>query len=131
MHLVSLRPELEGLIVPSKFYGVCAAGRPTIFIGDGDGEVARLIARHQCGRTVAAGDGAALGQIIHELAADCTLCRLMGRRARQAFEGEFDRSIAVGRWEELLVEVGAGPAPQAQAGGGRQEASPLSARKAR
>src|SRR5262245_8867122 len=36
VHLVSLRPELEGLIVPSKFYGICAAGRPTLFIGDGD-----------------------------------------------------------------------------------------------
>ena len=34
VHLVSLRPELEGLIVPSKFYGIAAAGRPAIFIGD-------------------------------------------------------------------------------------------------
>ena len=33
VHLVSLNPNLEGLIVPSKFYGIAAAGRPTIFIG--------------------------------------------------------------------------------------------------
>lgn len=25
VHLVSLKPDLEGLIVPSKFYGICAA----------------------------------------------------------------------------------------------------------
>ena len=31
VHLVSLNPKLEGLIVPSKFYGIAAAGRPTIF----------------------------------------------------------------------------------------------------
>jgi glycosyltransferase involved in cell wall biosynthesis len=33
VHLVCLRPDLEGAVVPSKFYGVAAAGRPTIFIG--------------------------------------------------------------------------------------------------
>ena len=52
VHLVSLRPELEGLIVPSKFYGIAAAGRPTIFIGDLDGEIARLISKYECGLTV-------------------------------------------------------------------------------
>jgi colanic acid biosynthesis glycosyl transferase WcaI len=44
VHLVSLKPELEGLIVPSKFYSVLAAGRPVLFVGDpkaGDGEANR------------------------------------------------------------------------------------------
>ena len=49
VHLISLKPELEGLIVPSKFYGVLAAGRPVIFIGDNAGELARIIKREQCG----------------------------------------------------------------------------------
>ena len=30
VHLMSLDPALEGLIVPSKFYGIAAAGRPKI-----------------------------------------------------------------------------------------------------
>src|SRR5690606_3131947 len=30
VHIVSLLPSLEHCIVPSKFYGVLAAGRPTI-----------------------------------------------------------------------------------------------------
>ncbi len=33
-HFVSLLPALEGLIVPSKLYGILAAGRPVVFIGD-------------------------------------------------------------------------------------------------
>ena len=33
VHLTILRPEMEGLIVPSKFYGILAAGKPQIFIG--------------------------------------------------------------------------------------------------
>ena len=105
VHLVSLRPELEGLIVPSKFYGVAAAGRPTVFIGDEDGEIARLIAQHKCGQTVAAGDGEALARTILDLAGNPDLCRWMGQRARRAFEAELDKPLALARWERLLREV--------------------------
>jgi glycosyltransferase involved in cell wall biosynthesis len=105
VHLVSLRPELEGLIVPSKFYGICAAGRPTLFIGDGDGEIAGLIGRHDCGRSVCMGDGAKLAQTILELATDPAACRRMGQRARHAFDAEFAPSIAMARWDELLLEA--------------------------
>jgi glycosyltransferase involved in cell wall biosynthesis len=102
VHLVSLKPELEGLIVPSKFYGIAAAGRPTIFIGDRDGEIARLLARYDCGRTVAMGDGAALTRTILELASDRAKCQRMGERARRAFEAEFSKAIAVTKWRSLL-----------------------------
>ena len=103
VHLVSLRPELEGLIVPSKFYGICAAGRPTLFVGDQDGEIARLIARYGCGRSIAAGDGEGLAQVIVELIGNASERRRMGEAARRALEEEFDKSIAVTRWEKLLV----------------------------
>jgi hypothetical protein len=33
VHLISLRPSLEGLMVPSKFYGIAAAGRPVLYLG--------------------------------------------------------------------------------------------------
>jgi glycosyltransferase involved in cell wall biosynthesis len=105
VHLVSLRPALEGLIVPSKFYGVAAAGRPAIFIGDEEGEIARLIAHYKCGLTVAMGNGAALARAILDLAANPDLRRWMGQHARQAFDAEFDKPIALTRWESLLREV--------------------------
>jgi colanic acid biosynthesis glycosyl transferase WcaI len=115
VHLVSLRPELEGLIVPSKFYGIAAAGRPTIFIGDKEGEIARLIARHECGRTVAVGDGAGLARTILDLAADPVGCLRMGEHARRTFDDEFDKPIAIARWESLLHEIASAATP----GGGQ------------
>jgi glycosyltransferase involved in cell wall biosynthesis len=105
VHLVSLKPELEGLIVPSKFYGIAAAGRPAIFIGDRDGEIARLLARHDCGRTVAMGDGTGLTRTILELAGDPANWLRMGERARRAFEAEFSKAIAVTKWRSLLEEL--------------------------
>jgi glycosyltransferase involved in cell wall biosynthesis len=106
VHLISLRPELEGLIVPSKFYGIAAAGRPTIFIGDGNGEIARVLDRYGCGITVQTGDGRGLARAIASLATQPQNAREMGRRARQAFEAEFDLPAAVQRWRKMLSEIG-------------------------
>ena len=106
VHIVSLRPEFEGLIVPSKFYGIAAAGRPTVFIGDPDGEIARLLSRHECGHTVRVGDGEGLARMFHDLALDPHACHAMGERARAAFEAEFDKPIAVASWARLLREIG-------------------------
>ena len=102
LHLVSLNPKLEGLIVPSKFYGIAAAGRPTIFIGAADGEIARLIEEARCGFTVAPGDGTALMARILQLATDPELCASMGARARATFEQRWDKERAVEQWEEVL-----------------------------
>jgi glycosyltransferase involved in cell wall biosynthesis len=107
VHIVSLRPELEGLIVPSKFYGIAGVGRPTIFIGDAKGEIASILARLDCGRTVAVGDGAALSRTIVEMAGDRRGCDAMGARARRAFEQEFDMRTAIARWHKLLLRIGA------------------------
>jgi len=126
VHLISLRPDLEGLIVPSKFYGVAAVGRPTIFIGDLNGEIAELVARHQCGRTVAIGNGAQLSQTVLELARDEGQCRLMGKHAREAFEAEFDKPLAIARWETLLGEISDNPVSELQRSPGAPEPARLS-----
>src|SRR5690606_1867764 len=56
VHWASLAPQLEGLIVPSKTYGVLAAGRPLLFIGADDGEIGQLITHNHCGTTIAPRD---------------------------------------------------------------------------
>jgi colanic acid biosynthesis glycosyl transferase WcaI len=102
VHLVSLSPELEGLIVPSKFYGISAAARPILFIGAVDGEIARLIDQAGCGFSVPTGDGQQLMDRILQLAGDPELRAAMGARARSAFEQHWEKSRAVGEWAELL-----------------------------
>jgi len=105
IHIVSLRPELEGLIVPSKFYGVAAAGRPTLFIGSRDGEIAKLIARHKCGVTVAIGDGAGLAATVNAMARDLSRCHAMGAQARKACVELYSKTSAIEAWHRLLSEI--------------------------
>ena len=102
IHLVSLRPQLEGLMVPSKIYGIIAAARPVIFIGSPLGEIARLIEETKCGITVEQGDSKTLLESIIELAKNPSLMKAMGTKARLAFEHQWDKPHAMAKWLSLL-----------------------------
>jgi len=105
VHVVSLRTEFEGLVVPSKFYGIAAAGRPTIFIGDENGEIGAIVRETASGLCVAPGDAKGLADAIEALRVDPTAREGMGRNARRAFELRFDKSIAMAAWRSLLHAV--------------------------
>ncbi len=105
LHVVSLLPAMEPYVIPSKFYGIAAAGRPTLFIGDPAGEVAGLVAEGDCGKTAAVGDVDAAVRVIEDLAADPAGTAAMGRRARVLFEHRFTRSIAAAEWSRLLEHL--------------------------
>lgn len=109
VHLVILRPELEGLILPSKFYGITAAGRPVIHIGDVQGEIPRILRAAGAGLAVAPGDGRRLARLVMELRNDPDQCRLMGRNARELLTNHFALERALVAWEQVLTAAGAGP----------------------
>src|SRR5690606_383229 len=102
VHWLSLRPELEGLIVPSKFYGVAAAGRAVINVGAPDGEVAELVSRFGCGVTVSPGDGAALAGVIDRLMRSPDEARALGARGRDMLVNHYSTACGMSRWESLL-----------------------------
>jgi colanic acid biosynthesis glycosyl transferase WcaI len=105
VHLISLRPEMEGLVFPSKLYGILAAGRPTIFIGDTNGELANLVQTESCGLAVQQGDIDGLAKAIMKLRNDRELRIEMGKRARVLFEQRYDRYLAIERWSKLLRKL--------------------------
>lgn len=105
VHLVSLHPSLEGLIVPSKFYGVLAVARPVIYIGSSSGDLARLIVEHDLGYVVEPGDADALARAIATLAGDRAQARAMGLRGRALYESRFAPAIAFAEWERILEEA--------------------------
>jgi glycosyltransferase involved in cell wall biosynthesis len=104
LHWISLRPEMEGLIVPCKFYGIAAAGRPTVAVADLDGEIGTLMTRYDCGDVVAPGDSLRLAEIIETYAADFERMRRMGENARAMLDGAFSRASCLKSWEGVFAE---------------------------
>lgn len=103
VHVASLLPSLEGFVVPSKFYGILAAGRPVVFVGDPEGELSRIIQASECGLVVkvAAGDELAL-QLCRLRAAPIT-CAAMGRRARELLDEKYASKTGLEKWFALLT----------------------------
>ena len=102
IHLVALNPLLEGLIVPSKIYGILAAGRPTIFIGDPDGEISRIIKLGSCGYSVSIGNSQLLAKIIEALEGDRRCSNNLGLNGRKFFESNYDRKASYALWKNIL-----------------------------
>jgi colanic acid biosynthesis glycosyl transferase WcaI len=106
LHWISQKPELEGMIVPSKFYGIAAAGRPIACITARDGDLAKLVTQHRCGFVVEPGNPALLAKELRRLAGAPAELAEMGRRARQMLDTRFTRRLAFDQWRELLETIG-------------------------
>jgi glycosyltransferase involved in cell wall biosynthesis len=105
VHFVSLLPDLEGLIVPSKIYGVLAAGRPTLFVGDISGDLARLVTSEGCGIAIPVGDGAGLAAELDALRASPGRLASMGLKARKVALSRYTSEHAVADWRGFLEEI--------------------------
>jgi colanic acid biosynthesis glycosyl transferase WcaI len=88
--------------VPSKYYGIAAAGRPVIFVGHPEGELARIIRDSGTGFVIQDGDGAGLAEAVLQLARNPELAAGQGDRARRLFETRYDFAHAVTAWESLI-----------------------------
>lgn len=107
VHLITLIPELEGLIVPSKLYGVLAAGRPALFIGAEKSEVRAIIEDGKCGSSFAIGDSESLATKIKFLCDNRDVLNEMSDNARSVYMRKYDKRIAFSKWAELLKEMSA------------------------
>lgn len=103
VHYVSLLPGFEGLVVPSKSYGIMAVGRPIVYQGDARGEIARMVVREGIGHVVAPGDRSALRDRILELASDPEGRERMGAAARAALESRYSEAEGLAAYRRLLA----------------------------
>ena len=84
VHLVTMQPSLEGLVVPSKLYGVMAAGRPALFLGPAGSEAARVLRENDCGSVLPTPTGKQLADTLTSWANDDAHRHAAGQRARAA-----------------------------------------------
>ena len=104
-HLVTMRAEMTGIVVPGKLYGAMASARPVLFVGPARSESADTIRAAGCGEQVELGDADALVRAIERLAADPALAADLGRRGREAFLARHERDGCCAAWADLVADV--------------------------
>ncbi|MGE3821306.1 MAG: glycosyltransferase family 4 protein, partial [Isosphaeraceae bacterium] len=105
VHLISMRAEMTGIVVPGKLYGVMASARPVVFVGPAHCETADTIRDAGCGLTVRLGDPQKLAEAIVALADDPESARSMGDRGRAAFLQRFEREVCQASWSAAIGDV--------------------------
>lgn len=105
--IVSLLPGLAGYIVPSKLYGILAAGRPYVAAVEEDCEVVSITREHDCGLLAAPSKPDDMADQILKLYHDRALAKRLGENARRA-AARFDRRGLIGAYDELLSALARG-----------------------
>ncbi len=100
--LVTQRAPCIGSVVPSKVYGLMAAGRPILYIGPNATTPSEIVQRFQCGWQVECGDGGGLVTLLEGLYSANDLIPSAGARAREAFLAHYDLPLATSRLCSLL-----------------------------
>ncbi len=103
--VIVLKPGLEGYVEPSKVYAIMASGRPFVAAIGSESEVARIAREHECGVIVPPGHPQALTDALRALQADPSERARLGRNGREALQRFYDRSLAVGRYDQMLRTV--------------------------
>ena len=102
LHLVPLTRELSQCLMPSKLYGILAAGRPYLTNAPADSELARLTRQFQVGVTVEPGSPKAIADGIRMAANDPSGIGDMGKNARKLALSEFTREKSAEKFRAIL-----------------------------
>jgi len=103
-HLITIKRGLEGVVVPSKMYGILAAGKPIVAVAPAETDVAMLGEKMGFG-IVADPDGPVeLAEKIRVLAADPAHVKAMGLAAKAAAP-DFDRATELQKFVRTTERI--------------------------
>lgn len=102
VHLVALEPRMEGLIVPSKIYGIVAVERPIAFIGSTDGEVGSLVLGEKLGCVVVPGDSTGLSAVLGRWAREPLELEEIRRNVRTHRREHYVQGGPIAKWHSLF-----------------------------
>ncbi len=106
IHLVALRDNWTGAVVPSKFFGALAAGRPVLFAGSADSAIARWIEEHGVGWILNEQTLDDVTDRLRRLAVEPESMSELRQRCLEVYHRQFSRRVQIGRWLEVIEKRG-------------------------
>ena len=103
--LVTIAPGLEGVVAPSKLYGIMAAGRAIAAICEPHSYLRQLISQANCGGYFDNYNSQGLANFISFLAANPSIAKAMGHAGRKHMEDNFTPQIIARQYSQVLEPV--------------------------
>lgn len=105
IHLVPLTKMLSRCLMPSKLYGILAAGRPYLTNAPLGSELHTISTQHQVGLTVEPESPQAIADRIRWAADHPSELKIMGHNARQLAESEYTQERSISRFRDVVQKV--------------------------
>ncbi len=105
VHVVSLRNDWTGAIVPSKSFGALAIGRPLLFCGDRRSSIAQWIEQYQVGWVLTEDNASVVAASVISLVNDPDATRQMNERCQRVYRENFSREVMLEGWNRKLTEL--------------------------
>jgi len=105
VHMVSLQPNWSGIVVPSKFFGSLAAGRPVLYAGPEDSSVARYIRKYRVGWVLTQSTLDEVGDRLRQLASSPQLLAELQSHCHAVYRNHFSREKMIGVWVRELSSL--------------------------
>jgi glycosyltransferase involved in cell wall biosynthesis len=102
VHLVSLRADWAGVVVPSKFFASLAIGRPILYAGPPESDVARWIAQYDLGLHLTEASLDAVTDKLHGLVDDPAALPRWRKNAHAVYQRHWSKQVSNDRWNALL-----------------------------
>jgi glycosyltransferase involved in cell wall biosynthesis len=102
IHLISLKKDWSGLVIPSKFFGSLALGKPVIYAGPGDSAIAEWIKNHKIGFHLTKESLEEVAMRIETLAYNTSGMNALRKRAFSTYHSCFSKKIVVDQWDHLM-----------------------------
>jgi glycosyltransferase involved in cell wall biosynthesis len=106
-HLITVKRGLEGVVVPSKMYGILAAGKPIVAVAPMETDVASFGVKQGFGIATDPDRPAELVAAIRALAADNTRMKQMCTAAKEAARG-YARVVELQKFVRIVGLVASG-----------------------
>lgn len=105
IHLVSLRPEWEGIVVPSKFPAALAAGKPVIYAGPEGSSIAKWVKEFNAGWILSENNLEGVAQELKDISNNRYKLKVLRENAYRAYYDHFSKEIVMDQWDKILKKA--------------------------
>jgi colanic acid biosynthesis glycosyl transferase WcaI len=112
IHIVTLKEEWAGIVVPSKFFGALSLGRPVLFCGSPDSDIAHWINEHRVGWVLVPETAERVASELERLISNREELEAMFRHCHQIYLRYFSKTVTIHRWDKELRQLLSSPPPQ-------------------
>ena len=105
VHIVSLRTGWTGVVMPSKFFGALAVGRPVLFEGDEHCSIARWIREYKVGWVLTTSSLETVKNDLLKFSKSAKQKSEMFKRCHQVYSQYFSKKVVLEAWEKELKAI--------------------------